>query len=322
MKVFVFDSAKCNGCYGCQLACKDEHWNNEWLPYALPQPDTGHFWCKMTQTDHGQVPKVRVEYKPLFCNHCDDAPCIKADPEVSFKRSDGLVIMDPMKAKGRRDLVDSCPYGAIYWNEDLEVPQHCTGCAHLVDEGELPHCVDVCATGALRFGEEEEFADEIARAETVASAEHGPRVYYLDLPHLFIGGEVWDPALDEVIEGAKITLSGDAQAVTNSDEFGDFWFRKLDPGAYTLTIEAPGFVSQTVDVKLEKSLNVGDFPLEREAGNEVQVPKESEAAIGRQAPIDTPDVQVGELGDVKASMSVMSQAGEDAIFDDSGITSK
>ena len=304
MKVFVFDSAKCNGCYGCQLACKDEHWNNEWLPYALPQPDTGHFWCKMTQVDHGQVPKVRVEYKPLFCNHCDDAPCIKADPEVSFKRSDGLVIMDPVKAKGRRDLVDSCPYGAIYWNE------------------ELPHCVDVCATGALRFGEEEEFAEELAQAETVAKAEHGPRVYYLNLPHLFIGGEVWDPALDEIIEGAKITLSGDARAVTNSDEFGDFWFRKLDPGDYTLTIEAPGFVSQVVDVKLEKSLNVGDFPLEREAGNEVRAPKGTEAAIGRQAPIDTPDVQVDELGDVKASMSVMSQAGDDAIFDDSGITSK
>ena len=66
MKVFVFDSSLCNGCYGCQLACKDEHWNNEWPPYALSQPDTGHFWCRMTQTDHGQVPKVRVEYTPLF----------------------------------------------------------------------------------------------------------------------------------------------------------------------------------------------------------------------------------------------------------------
>lgn len=320
MKVFVFDSAKCNGCYGCQLACKDEHWNNEWLPYAMPQSDTGHFWCKMTQVDHGQVPKVRVEYKPLFCNHCDDAPCIAADPAVSFKRPDGLVIMDPVKAKGRQDLVDACPYGAIYWNEELEIPQHCTGCAHLVDSGELPHCVDVCATGALRFGEEEEFAEEIAQAETVAAPEHGPRVYYLNLPHLFIGGEVWDPALDEVIEGAKITLAGDVQAETASDEFGDFWFRRLDPGSYTVTMEAPGFVAKTVDVRLESSLNLGDFPLERAAGNEVHVQKAAAPVVGKKAPIDAPDVEVGELGDVKASMSVMSQAGDDAVFDDSGIT--
>ena len=70
-------------------ACKDEHWNNEWLPYALPQPDTGHFWCKVTQTDHGQVPKVRVEYTPRFCNHCDEAPCMQAAPEAVYKREDG-----------------------------------------------------------------------------------------------------------------------------------------------------------------------------------------------------------------------------------------
>ena len=135
MKVFVFDSTKCNGCYGCQLACKDEHWNNEWPPYALPQPDTGHFWCRMTQTDHGQVSKVRVEYTPLFCNHCDHAPCIEAAPDAVYKRDDGLVIVDPVKAKGNRGLVDACPYGAIYYNEGLDLPQKCTGCAHLVDAG-------------------------------------------------------------------------------------------------------------------------------------------------------------------------------------------
>ena len=210
MKVFVFDSTLCNGCYGCQLACKDEHWNNEWPPYALSQPDTGHFWCRMTQTDHGQVPKVRVEYTPLFCNHCDHAPCIEAAPGAVYKRDDGLVIVDPVKAKGNRGLVDACPYGAIYYNEERDVPQKCTGCAHLVDEGELPHCVDLCATGALRFGEEEDFAAEIAQAETLADPAHGPRVYYLNRPHLFIGGEVWDPVADEVVEGARVTLSGAA----------------------------------------------------------------------------------------------------------------
>ena len=49
-KVFVIDVAKCSGCYNCQLACKDEHCENDWRPYAAPQPPTGQFWCKVT--DH------------------------------------------------------------------------------------------------------------------------------------------------------------------------------------------------------------------------------------------------------------------------------
>ena len=310
-KVFVFDSTKCNGCYGCQLACKDEHVDNEWLPYAKPQPDTGHFWCKVDQTDHGQAPKVRVEYKPLFCNHCDDCKVMAAAPECAWRTGDGMVIIDPEKAAGRRDLVDACPYGAVYWNEALQLPQKCTGCQHLLDEGELPHCVDVCATGALRFGDAEEFADEIAAAETMAAAEAGPHVYYVNLPHLFIGGEVWDPAADEIIEGAKIALSGAAEAQTASDRFGDFWFRRLDPGDYHVAIEAEGFIGCEVDVHLDKSLTIGDFPLERTADNPYAGEEDAAAGPSAEAPLDTPDVEVAELGDVTAAMSAMSLNPED-----------
>ena len=100
--------------------------------------------------------------------------CIEAAPDAVYKRDDGLVIVDPVKAKGNRGLVDACPYGAIYYNEELDVPQKCTGCAHLVDAGELPHCVDVCPHEALRFGDDlevmepESLRQEIARrAETL-----------------------------------------------------------------------------------------------------------------------------------------------------------
>ena len=278
----------------------------------------------MTQTDHGQVSKVRVEYTPLFCNHCDHAPCIEAAPDAVYKRDDGLVIVDPVKAKGNRGLVDACPYGAIYYNEELDVPQKCTGCAHLVDEGELPHCVDLCATGALRFGEEEGFAAEIAQAETLADPAHGPRVYYLNRPHLFIGGEVWDPVADEVLEGARVTLSGDADRVTASDEFGDFWFNRLDAGDYAMRIEADGYEPVEQAVKLEKSLNVGDFPLVRLAGSEVAEPVQKPVALDMDAPLGEPDVEVVEVGDVTAAFSVMSQAETEGggLRDDSGIAKK
>lgn len=122
-KVFVFDVAKCNGCRNCQIACKDEHVDNDWSPIARPQPDTGHFWCRIEERVRGQVPKVRVSYVMHRCQHCADAPCMAAAPEAVYRREDGLVIVDPEKAAGRRDLVEACPYGAIFWNGELGIPQ-------------------------------------------------------------------------------------------------------------------------------------------------------------------------------------------------------
>ena len=264
MKVFVVDQKYCNGCYGCQIACKDEHCGNDWMPYQKPQPETGHFWMKLQETTHGQVPKVKIEYRPYMCQQCDECPVVAKFPECAKKRDDGLVTIDPVASEGKREIVEACPYGAVYWNEELSIPQKCDGCAHLVDAGEQPHCVELCATGALKFGDEEDFADEIARATQILP-ELGtkPRVYYLNAPGLFIAGDVWNSADDEVIIGAKATLTcpdGTVQeAVT--DDFGDFWFRKLAAGTYGLKVEADGYVAQERTVELDKSLNVGDFDL-------------------------------------------------------------
>lgn len=265
MKVFVIDQKYCNGCYGCQIACKDEHCGNDWMPYQKPQPDTGHFWMKLQETTHGQVPKVKLEYRPYLCQHCDDPKCAVCDAVA--KRPDGLVTIDPEKAVGRRDIMEACPYGAVYWNDELDIPQKCDGCAHLVDAGELPHCVELCATGALKFGEEEDFAEEIARATQIVP-EDGcrPRVYYLNAPGLFIGGEAWNSEDNEVIVGAKVTLTLPDGSVreTETDDFGDFWFRRIDEGRYGLRIEAEGFKPvERTDIDLNKSLNLGDFPLEK-----------------------------------------------------------
>lgn len=269
MKVFVIDLARCNGCYGCQLVCKDEHVDNDWSPVAKPQPDIGHFWMKMNETVHGRVPKVKVEYVPKPCMHCDDAACIQAvnnDGSV-YKRDDGLVIIDPEKAKGNKDLVDACPYGAIYWNDELGLPQKCTGCAHLVDEGKLPRCVDACAVEALKFGEEEEFKDLIAQAE-VMEPELGlkPRVYYLNAFKFFIAGDVYDPIADEIIEGAEITLTENRTGkswTVQSDDFGDFWFKHMESGLYSLKISMDGYKPYELnDILANKSINVGSIALE------------------------------------------------------------
>jgi tetrathionate reductase subunit B len=208
-----------------------------------------------------------VEYRPMFCRHCTDAPCMAAAPDAVYRREDGLVIVDPEKAQGKRELVDACPYGAIYYNEELDIAQKCTGCAHLVDEGKIPHCVDACATGALIFGEEEELAELIANEVHDFDVEGtGSLVHYLNPFRLFISGEVWDREADLIIEGATATLTAQdgAKLTAQTDGFGDFWFKQLKPGKYTLDIAADGYDGVTgKEIDLDRSLNIGDFPLER-----------------------------------------------------------
>ena len=158
-KVFVIDVAKCSGCHNCQLACKDEHCENDWRPYAAPQPPTGQFWCKVTEHPRGTIPKVKIHYIPTICNHCRTAPCLSAAQNGAvYRRDDGLVVIDPEKAAGQKQLVEACPYGAIYWNEELQLPQKCTMCAELLDDPDYlsylgdpklkkPRCVEACPIG-------------------------------------------------------------------------------------------------------------------------------------------------------------------------------
>jgi NAD-dependent dihydropyrimidine dehydrogenase PreA subunit len=182
-----------------------------------------------------------------------------------YRRDDGLVVIDPAKSVGQRQLVGACPYGAIYWNEELSLPQKCTGCAHLLDHGaKLPRCADACPTDALVFGEEDELAELIAGAE-VLKPETGarPRVYYRNIPGFFIGGTVYDPDKEEIIEGASCRLqSGAGTWLNTTDEFGDFWFNDLPAGVFELTVEAEGYSTRTfAALNADRSLNLGDIAL-------------------------------------------------------------
>jgi Fe-S-cluster-containing dehydrogenase component len=265
-KVFIYDHDRCNGCRNCQLACKDEHVDNEWPPFAKPQPDTGQFWLKLEEKVRGQVPKVKVSYLVRICQHCDNAPCLKAAGEAVYKRDDGLVIIDPEKAVGNRALIESCPYGAIYYNEELDLPQKCTGCAHLVDSGEMPHCVDCCPHQALRFGEEADFSLEISESEPlIENTSYAPRVYYLNKPKRFLGGIVVDLEEDEVIIGATVTLENVENSqvlVETTDEFGDFWFKQIPAAFYRIVVKAEGYMTRTLEAStLEEDRNVGPINL-------------------------------------------------------------
>ncbi len=96
MKVMIIDITKCNGCFNCQIACKDEHVDNDQLPYARPQPDTGHFWMRTDLVERGQYPKVKVAYIPTPCMQCNELSCMKDTSEGAiYKRDDGSLCLIP-----------------------------------------------------------------------------------------------------------------------------------------------------------------------------------------------------------------------------------
>jgi Fe-S-cluster-containing dehydrogenase component len=269
-KVFVIDTARCNGCYNCQIVCKDEHVGNDWSPIAKPQPDIGQFWLHLQEKVRGTVPKVKVAYRPHLCMHCDDAPCIDACPVegAAYKREDGLVILDTQKCTGCRLCVTACPYDVIFFNEDLKLAQKCTGCAHLLDDGWAePRCADACPTECLKMMDEDDAKELIAKGQIWApkfESAAKPRVYYSGLPKKFIAGTLYEPVEEEVVIGATATLkSADGKVLTTeTDAYGDFWFEGIDDGVYSLELKYGGKTKTFADLDTTvEDINLGDIPL-------------------------------------------------------------
>jgi len=271
----VIDIARCHDCNDCFLADRDEFVGNDFPPYSVAQPWSGQRWMNIERAERGQFPIVQTAYLPMPCMHCDAAPCLTEDGAV-YKRDDGLVIIDPEKAKGRSEIADSCPYGAIYWNDEADVAQKCTGCVHLLEEGWTEtRCSQVCPTGAIRLvmADEAEMA-ALIEAEDLRVHKSGlgtlPRVYYKNLHRwdkVFLGGSVAFADTDECAEGTTVTVKqADGQEVGTAqvNNYGEFVVDHLEPGhTYSVTLEAPGYEAFSATLTLEKSRNIGLTMLER-----------------------------------------------------------
>jgi Fe-S-cluster-containing dehydrogenase component len=272
----IIDVAECTNCNLCTLATMDEYVGNDWPGVAAPMPRHGHQWINILQKERGQVPMIDIAYVPTMCNQCDNAPCMKADKTGAIgKRDDGIVIIDPVKAKGHKELVDACPYGHIWWNEELQLPQAWPFDAHLLDQGwQQTRGHQACPTGAMRAIKVED--DEMARTARdqgleVMRPELGakPRVYYRNLwrfTKCFIGGSVSAEAngVIDCVEGAAVRLLKDGAPVaeTKTDNYGDFKFDKLNEnsGRYGVEISTQGR-KKTVEATLGVSINLGEIKL-------------------------------------------------------------
>ena len=266
MKSILIDISRCNGCYNCQLACKDEHVDNDWSPYARPQPDLGHFWMHVANIERGKYPKVKVAYIPKPCMQCQEPSCMKvANNGAVYRRDDGIVIIDPQKSKGQKQIVEACPYGCIFWNEELDIPQKCTFCAHLLDDGwKEPRCVEACPTNALIFGEYEELvASAKSSGLEVLHPEYdlAPTVLYLGLPKRFVAGTVLFEDTDECAENVTVTLTGKGiKTKVKTNNYGDFEFEGLAPDQkYRIEFEQKGYAGQIFDVETNTDVYLGEI---------------------------------------------------------------
>ena len=269
----IIDIENCTNCNMCVLACQDEHVDNSFPGYAEEMPKHGARWIEIMRKERGQAPMIDVAYMPVMCQHCDDAPCIKAAENSAIKkRADGIVIIDPIKAKGQKHIVESCPYNAIWWNEKLQLPQIWIFDAHLLDDGwKQPRAASVCATEAI-------VAKKVTDAEMkkiiesenleVLHPEYGtkPRVYYKNLHRYnkcFVGGSVAaiNDGTADCVKGATVKLSQNSTIISEdtTDAFGDFKIDDLEPdsGNYEIEISHPDHSSKIMSTSLGESIYVG-----------------------------------------------------------------
>jgi Fe-S-cluster-containing dehydrogenase component len=269
----VIDVNRCVGCYNCFLTCRDEFAGNAYPGYSAAQPMSGGNWMKVNEIERGQYPHVKVDHVPVTCAHCDSAVCVTLDQTGAiFLRADGIVLIDPEKAKGNKGLVALCPYRQIEWNEEVQLAQKCTLCAHLLDQGDPePRCVESCPSGALIFGDLDDpssaVAGLVASGTEVLHPEYamGDKVTYRNLPRKFVAGTVVYGDVDEVATGIDVVLSGEEGSRTiKTNGFGDFEFEGLaDAATYTVTIEVPGYAPATLTTRTSRDVYLGEIVLGR-----------------------------------------------------------
>jgi len=174
---FIIDNRKCIGCHACTTACKSEHQ----IPVGVNRT-----WVK--QVEKGEFPNTRRLFSVMRCNHCTDAPCVEICPTESlFFRKDGIVDFDKDRCIGCKSCMQACPYDALYIDPETSTAAKCNYCAHRIDVGLEPACVNVCPEEAIISGDmdnptskiSELLAQQSVKARKVEKGTQ-PNLFYID----------------------------------------------------------------------------------------------------------------------------------------------
>ena len=188
----VIDVKRCIGCWSCSISCKEEHF--------LPP---GVFWNRVLIGEKGKYPTSKKIMYPVLCNHCEEAACVDACPTgATFKREDGIVMIDYDQCVGCRACLVSCPYQQrTYYTKELKEAEYfpgqgktsfeqlgeeiypfqvgtvmkCNFCVERLDDGvsrglvpgkdldATPACVNACPVGARHFGDMDDPESDVSR---------------------------------------------------------------------------------------------------------------------------------------------------------------
>ena len=160
----VIDLKRCVGCYSCVAACKSEH-----------NAPNNVFQTKILEKEMGRFPHSIRVFVPVLCNHCEAPTCVDVCPvNASYRRDDGMVLIDFDRCIGCAACVEHCPYHARVFVQDnrtvfldgktvfqkrvhQKIPEKvalkCDFCFHRVEKGLSPACAEVCPAGARIFGD-------------------------------------------------------------------------------------------------------------------------------------------------------------------------
>jgi len=174
--VMVIDLSKCDGCKKCTEACQKMHFT-----------PTDREWIRVFKMQDGKDTPPYFFPKPCF--HCDKPPCTKVCPVgATFKRQDGIVLIDNERCIGCRFCIAACPYSTRYFNwgapknspealkagyspergypRRIGTVEKCDFCPEMLEAGHLPHCASGCPMGAIYFGDQLEDAVTNSKGET------------------------------------------------------------------------------------------------------------------------------------------------------------
>ena len=161
--VMVIDLSRCKNVKACQTSCNHAH-----------HVQDAQNWIKVYPMQDSE--KEAPYWQPTTCMHCDEPPCVKVCPvDATFKRQDGIVLIDSDRCIGCRFCMAACPYSTrvFNWgdpnlpvdiadqayNPETSLPQKkgtvgkCDFCPDMTRMGMLPHCVSACPNGVYFFGD-------------------------------------------------------------------------------------------------------------------------------------------------------------------------
>ena len=206
----VIDTQACrskDGCTRCIDVCHQVH---NVPSFDNPKDEVKWIWSlpykNAFQEEEHEFIKGGIRNIPVLalCNHCDNPPCVQVCPtQATWKREDGIVMMDYHRCIGCRYCIAACPYGSRSFNwrdprpfiEEIDpdfptrtrgVVEKCNFCSERLAQGLLPACVEACPEKALIFGDLEDPNSEVRE---ILNAKHSirrkpnlgtmPEVYYI-----------------------------------------------------------------------------------------------------------------------------------------------